>query len=92
MFQSLKGGYKEDGDSIFTKSHMEKTRANEYKTLLRRFQLVTRGKFFTMSTINHWNKLPRKVMDSPTLDIFNIQLYSVLGHLVLTMLFSRNFG
>jgi len=26
MFQYLKGGYKEDGDSFFTRSHMEKMR------------------------------------------------------------------
>jgi len=28
MFWYLKGGYKEDGDSLFTRSHMEKTRGN----------------------------------------------------------------
>ena len=26
MFQYLKSGYKEDGDSVFIRSHMEKTR------------------------------------------------------------------
>ena len=28
MFQYLKGGYKEDGDSLFTGSHTEKMRGN----------------------------------------------------------------
>ncbi|GAB0176126.1 hypothetical protein GRJ2_000077800 [Grus japonensis] len=28
MFQYLKGGYKEDGDSLFTRSHMEKIKGN----------------------------------------------------------------
>ncbi|KAK4818612.1 hypothetical protein QYF61_016583 [Mycteria americana] len=37
MFQYLKGGYKEDGDSLFTRSHLEKTRGNECKLLLGRF-------------------------------------------------------
>ncbi|KAK4816157.1 hypothetical protein QYF61_011539 [Mycteria americana] len=83
MFQYLKGGYKEDGDSLFTRSHMEKTRGNgNGKLLLGRFQLDTRGKFFTMRTISHWNNLPREVVNSPTLDIFKIQLDRVLGHLV----------
>ena len=82
MFQYLKGGYKEDGDSLFTRSHMEKTRGNGYKLLLGRFRLDTRGKFFTMRTISHWNNLPREVVDSPTLDTFKIQLDRVLGHLV----------
>ncbi|KAK4814404.1 hypothetical protein QYF61_018163 [Mycteria americana] len=31
MFQHLKGGYKEDGDSLFTRSRMEKTRGREVK-------------------------------------------------------------
>ncbi|KAK4807417.1 hypothetical protein QYF61_001180 [Mycteria americana] len=37
MFQYLKGGYKEDEDSLFTRSHMEKMRGNGYKLLLGRF-------------------------------------------------------
>ena len=35
-----------------------------------------------MRTISHWNNLPREVVDSPTSDIFKIQLDRVLGHLV----------
>lgn len=70
MFQYLKGGYKEDGDFLFTRSHMEKTRGNRYKLLLRRFQLDMREQFFAMRTISHWNNLPGEVADSPTLDTF----------------------
>ncbi|PKU37620.1 hypothetical protein llap_12074 [Limosa lapponica baueri] len=81
-FQYLKGGYKKDGDSLFTRSHMEKTRGNGYKLLLRRFSLDTRGKFFTVRTICFWISLPREVVDSPTLDTFKIQLDRVLGYLV----------
>jgi len=33
----FKSGYKEDGDSILTKSHVEKMRSNRYKLLLGRF-------------------------------------------------------
>ena len=80
-FHYLKGGYKEDGDSLFTRSHMEKTRSNGYKLLLGRFQLDTGGKLFTMKTISHWNNLPREVVDLPTLDTFKIQMARVLGHL-----------
>ncbi|KAK4813949.1 hypothetical protein QYF61_003110 [Mycteria americana] len=74
MFQYFKSGCKEDGDSLFTRSHMEKTRSKGYKLLLRTFRLDTRGKFFTMTTISHWNNLPREVVDSPTLDTFKILL------------------
>ncbi|KAJ7422025.1 hypothetical protein BTVI_15672 [Pitangus sulphuratus] len=34
----------------------------------------------------------REVVDSPTLDTFRIQLDSVLGHLVQTVLLTRKFG
>ncbi|KAK4829408.1 hypothetical protein QYF61_003889 [Mycteria americana] len=78
MFQYLKGGCKEDGDSLFTRSHMEKTRGNGYKLLLGRFRLVTRGKFLTMRTISHWNNHPRDVVDSPTMDTFKVQLDRVM--------------
>ncbi|KAK4823664.1 hypothetical protein QYF61_005016 [Mycteria americana] len=89
VFQYLKGSYKEDGASLFTSSHMEKTRSNGYKLLLGRFQLDTRGKFFTVRTISHWNNLPREVVDSPTLEAFRIRLDRVLGHLVFTVLLPR---
>jgi len=82
MLQYLNSGYKEDGDSLFTRSHVVKARGNGYKLLLGRFQLDTRRKFFTMRTISHWNNLPRKVVDSPVLDTSRIWLDRVLGHLV----------
>ena len=82
MFQYLKNGYKEDGDSLFTRSHLEKMRRDGYKLLLGTFQLDTRGKFFTVRTVSHWNDFCREVVDSQTLDTFKIQLDRVLGHLV----------
>ena len=81
MFQYLEGSYKEYGDSLLTRGHLEKTRGNGYKLLLGRFQLDTRGKFFTTRTISRWNNLLREVVDSPTLDTFKIRLDRVLGHL-----------
>ncbi|PKU40682.1 hypothetical protein llap_9015 [Limosa lapponica baueri] len=80
MFQYLKGGYKEDGDSFFTRSHMEKKRDDGYELLLGIFQLDTRGTLFTMRKISHWNNLPREEVDS--LDTFKIWLDRVLDHLV----------
>lgn len=45
MFQGLKGGYREAGDWVFSRSHKQKTRGNRYKLFLERFHLDTRGKF-----------------------------------------------
>ncbi|KFQ10509.1 hypothetical protein N330_13581, partial [Leptosomus discolor] len=44
--------------------------------------LDTKGKFFTMRIISHWNNLPREAVDSPTFVTFKIQKDKVLGHLV----------
>lgn len=37
MFLCLRGSYKEDGDSLFIRSHIEKMSGNRYKLLLKRF-------------------------------------------------------
>lgn len=46
MFQYLKSGYKEDGDSLFTRSYMENTSGNGYKLILERFQVDTKTVFY----------------------------------------------
>ncbi|KFP06991.1 hypothetical protein N300_01752, partial [Calypte anna] len=78
----LKGGYKADGDSLFTRNHMDKTRGNGHELLLGRFRLDTKGKFFPLRTVRHWNGLPGEVVDAPTSESFKSQLYSMLRHLI----------
>lgn len=53
IFQYLKGGYKEDGGSPITRSHMEKTWGNGSKLHWERFHLYIRKEFFTVRKINH---------------------------------------
>jgi len=68
MFHCLKAGFKENRDTLFTRSDMGKVRDSRYKLLLETFRSDTRGKFFTMRTIRHWNNLQREEVDSPALD------------------------
>lgn len=70
---------------FFAPNHVGKTGGNGSMLLLERFQLGTRGKFFTMKSISHWNSLLREVVDSTILDTFKISLDKVLACLISTV-------
>ena len=48
-----------------------------------RFRLDIRRKFFTQRVVTHWNRLPKEVVDVPSLEAFNVRLDVALGSLVL---------
>ena len=41
-----------------------------------------RGKFFTMRVVRCWNRLPREVVDTLSLELFKARLDGALGSLV----------
>ncbi|KFW60932.1 hypothetical protein AS28_11578, partial [Pygoscelis adeliae] len=47
-----------------------------------RFTLDIRKKFFTMRVVRHWNRLPREVVDAPSLEVFRARLDGALSNLV----------
>ncbi|KFQ91712.1 hypothetical protein Y956_05777, partial [Nipponia nippon] len=47
-----------------------------------RFRLDIRKKFFTMRAVRHWNRLPREVVDAPSLEVFKARLDGALSNLV----------
>ncbi|KFR03248.1 hypothetical protein N306_07318, partial [Opisthocomus hoazin] len=47
-----------------------------------RFRLDIRKKFFTMRVVRHWNRLPRKVVSAPSLELFKARLDGSLSNLV----------
>jgi len=46
-----------------------------------------RKNFFTLRVTEHWNRLPRGVMESPSLEIFKTHLDKVLCSLLWVTLF-----
>ncbi|KAK4810744.1 hypothetical protein QYF61_007718 [Mycteria americana] len=67
-FQYLKGAYKKDGDRLFSRACCDRTRGNGFKLKEGRFRLDIRKKFFTIRVVKHWNRLPREVVDAPSLE------------------------
>ena len=81
-FQYLKGAYKKAGEGLFTKACSDRTRGNGFKLKEGRFRLDVRKKFFTVRVVRHWNRLPREVVDTPSLEAFKARVDGALSNLV----------
>ncbi|KFQ34374.1 hypothetical protein N332_05495, partial [Mesitornis unicolor] len=55
---------------------------NGFKLKEGRFRLNIRKKFFTVRVMRHWNRLPREVVDAPSLEVFKARLDRALSNLV----------
>jgi len=82
VYKYHKCGSPRDMVSLFSVVCGDWTRGNSHKLEHRKFCTNMRRNFFTVMLTEHWIRLSREVMDSPSLEIFKTRLDAHLCNLV----------
>ncbi|KGL80334.1 hypothetical protein N309_05039, partial [Tinamus guttatus] len=78
VYKYLKGGSEKDGAGLFSVVATDRTRGNGHKLKHQKFHMNLRKNFLTVRVTERWNRLPREVVESPSLEIFKTRLDAVL--------------
>ena len=71
---------------------LRRTRGNGHKLKQRKLQLNPRKNFFPLRVTEPWPRLPREVVESPSLEIFQPRLAAVLCSLLWVTLLGQGVG
>jgi len=81
-FQYLKGSCKKDEDRFSSRACSDRTRGDGFKLKEERFRQDVRKKLFTVRVVKPWQRLPREVVDSPSLETFKVRLDGAQSNLI----------
>ncbi|KAK4826998.1 hypothetical protein QYF61_013098 [Mycteria americana] len=75
-------GIGEGGADLFSLVSSDRTCTNGSKLHWERFRLDIRKHFFMERVVKHWNRLPREVVDAPSLSVFKRHLDNALNNML----------
>ena len=63
-----------EGDRLLSRVYWDMPRWNGFKLKEGRFRLDIKKRLFMIKVVKHWNRLPKEVVDVPSLETFKLRL------------------